>query len=37
MNNIDIMYKVIEIMTAMRLPVVFKGALVLNQALKVWE
>lgn len=34
MNNIDIMYKVIEIMTAMRLPVVFKGALVLNQALK---
>lgn len=34
MHSMDIMYRIIEIMAVMRLPVVFKGALVLNQALK---
>lgn len=35
MNNIDVMYKVIEQLAIMKIPVVFKGAMVLQHILKV--
>ena len=35
MNNIDVMYKVIEQLAIMKIPVVFKGAMVLQHILKI--